>query len=124
MAQRLVRLICENCREEVTYPEEQLRSLGLTPDRLEGVTFYRGRGCSECNHTGYHGRTGIFELLEMDSELRELAFRKTPTNEFRRQCRLHGMTTLLEDGVQKVLEGKTTLEEVLRVCQKEVETEV
>ncbi|KPJ71595.1 MAG: pilus assembly protein PilB [Planctomycetes bacterium DG_20] len=124
MAQRLVRLTCDNCREEVTYPEAQLRSVGLTPERMEGVTLTRGRGCSECGHTGYFGRTGIFEMMEMDSELRELAFRRTPTNEFRRQCRLHGMRTLLEDGVEKVLQGKTTLEDVLRTCQAEVEQDV
>jgi len=124
MAQRLVRVICDACREEVEYPEAQLRSVGLTPDRLEGVALYRGRGCAECGQTGYLGRTGIFEMLEMDTELRELAFRQTATSEFRRQCRLHGMRTLLEDGVEKMLEGKTTLEEVLRVCQEEVETEV
>ena len=120
MAQRLIRVICENCKEEVTYPEAHLRSVGLTPDRLEGITLYRGRGCSECGHTGFKGRQGIFELLEMDSELREMVFNEVPTAEFRRQARLHGMVTLLEDGVDKMLRGITTLEDVMRVCQAEV----
>ena len=120
MAQRLVRLVCEKCKEEVTYPEAQLRTLGITPERIAGAKFYRGRGCADCRHTGYHGRFGIFELLEMDSELRELAFRRTPSVEMRRQARLHGMVTLLEDGVTKILDGKTTVEEVLDICQAEV----
>jgi type IV pilus assembly protein PilB len=120
MAQRLVRVICDKCKEEVTYPDFQLRSVGLTPDRIANAKFYRGRGCAECRQTGYHGRIGIFEMLEMDSELRELAFRRTPTIEFRRQARLHGMTTLLEDGVAKVLEGVTTIEDVIETCQAEV----
>ena len=79
----------------------------------------RGRGCSHCNHTGYRGRKGIFELLRMTSSMREMTFNREPTQTIRRQSRLHGMRTLLEDGLEKALRGLTTLEEVLSTCHHE-----
>jgi type IV pilus assembly protein PilB len=79
----------------------------------------RGRGCNHCHHTGYRGRLGIFELLKMTSAMREMTFNREPTQAIRRQARLLGMRTLLEDGVNKALKGITTLEEVLSTCHHE-----
>ncbi len=116
MAQRLVRLACRSCKEPHEYPEKYLRAAGWKPEEAAGMTLYRGRGCAECNGTGYRGRTGIFELMEMAPDLRELAFQKAPAGQIRAKARALGMTTLMEDGLRKVRRGMTTLEEVLRVA--------
>ncbi len=116
MAQRLVRLVCPKCKEPDEPPESELKSSGLTPEQLKGATFMRGRGCTFCNHTGYRGRKGIFELLRMTSSMREMTFKREPTQTLRRHSRLNGMRTLLEDGLEKALKGITTLEEVLSTC--------
>ncbi|MCS6977771.1 MAG: ATPase, T2SS/T4P/T4SS family [Gemmatales bacterium] len=119
MAQRLVRVVCPKCKEPDQPSMAEIRAAGLTPDRLANATFMRGRGCSHCHHTGYRGRTGIFEMMKMNSTLREMTFRREPTQAIRRQARLLGMRTLLEDGVNKALRGITTLEEVLSTCHHE-----
>ncbi len=119
MAQRLVRLVCPKCKAPDQPSEAELQAAGLTPDVLKTANFQRGRGCSHCNHTGYRGRTGIFELLRMTSVMREMTFRREPTQAIRRQARLMGMKTLLEDGIQKAVKGMTTLEEVLSICHHE-----
>jgi len=116
MAQRLVRCVCKNCREPHEYSEKYLRAVGWEPKDIEGVTLYRGKGCAECSGTGYRGRTGIFELMEMTQDIRDLAFRKAPAGEIRAKARAQGMTTLMEDGLRKVLRGVTDLEEVIRVA--------
>ncbi len=115
MAQRLVRTICANCKEPATYTEEELLQVGLTPEDVENLTLYRGAGCDECDGTGYKGRLGIFELMEMNSELQELAFHRAPTNKIREAAIYSGMTDLRRDGVKKVLRGITTIEEVMRI---------
>jgi type IV pilus assembly protein PilB len=122
MAQRLVRLVCPKCKEPDQPPHHEIRAAGLTPDRLAGATFMRGRGCNYCHHTGYRGRQGIFELMRMNSALREMTFSREPTQAIRRQARLLGMRNLLEDGVNKALRGHTTLEEVLTICHTAGET--
>jgi len=119
MAQRLVRVVCPKCKEPDQPSMAEIRAAGLTPDRLANATFMRGRGCSHCHHTGYRGRTGIFEMMKMNSTIREMTFRREPTQAIRRQARLLGMRTLLEDGVNKALRGITTLEEVLSTCHHE-----
>jgi type IV pilus assembly protein PilB len=119
MAQRLVRVICPKCKGPDQPSEAELRAANLTPDILKTGNFQRGRGCSHCNHTGYRGRIGIFELLKMTSTMREMTFKREPTQAIRRQARLMGMRTLLEDGVQKAVKGATTLEEVLTTCHHE-----
>ena len=81
----------------------------------------RGRGCNHCNHTGYRGRKGIFEMLRMNRAIREMTFNREPTQTIRRQARLLGMRTLLEDGIKKALRGITTLEEVLSTCHHEID---
>jgi type IV pilus assembly protein PilB len=119
MAQRLVRLVCPKCKEADEPSSVEIKASGLTQEQLRGASFMRGRGCSHCNHTGYRGRKGIFELLRMTSSMREMTFNREPTQTIRRQSRLHGMRTLLEDGLEKALRGLTTLEEVLSTCHHE-----
>ncbi len=119
MAQRLIRLVCPKCKEPDRPNVAELRAAGLTSERAAGATFMRGRGCNYCHHTGYRGRLGIFEMMKMNASLRELTFKREPTQAIRRQARLLGMRTLLEDGVNKALKGITTLEEVLSTCHHE-----
>jgi type IV pilus assembly protein PilB len=116
MAQRLVRVICPKCKEADMPPENEIKAAGITAEQLKTATFARGRGCKNCNNTGYRGRRGIFELLAMNSKLREMTFRREPTQVIRRVARQTGMRSLLEDGVYKALKGVTTLEEVLSIC--------
>jgi type IV pilus assembly protein PilB len=123
MAQRLVRVICPKCKEPDQPPAAEIQAAGLTPDRIKGATFMRGRGCNHCHHTGYRGRLGIYEMLRMNSAIREMTFTRQPTQTIRRQSRLLGMQTLLEDGVSKALKGITTLEEVLSICHHQAETD-
>jgi type IV pilus assembly protein PilB len=122
MAQRLVRVVCPKCKEPDQPPAHEIKSAGLTPDQVSAATFMRGRGCNHCNHTGYRGRKGIFELMRMSGPLREMTFAREPTQAIRRQARLLGMKNLLEDGVGKALKGLTTLEEVLINCHSAGET--
>ncbi len=123
MAQRLVRTVCDNCKEPYDYSEKMLGAVGLSPEEVEGITFYHGRGCGRCHGTGYHGRLGIFELMEMNDDLRNLAFAKAPIGEIREKARSYGMLTLMEDGLRKVIQGDTTLEEVIRVAGALAESE-
>lgn len=115
MAQRLLRTICKNCKQPVTYTERELEAVNLTHDDVANITLYRGIGCDECSGTGYRGRIGIFELMEMNAELQELAFNGAPTNKLRDAAINSGMVELRRDGVRKILRGLTTIEEVLRV---------
>jgi len=118
MAQRLVRLICKDCQVEDTEPDQKfLRLLGFDRKNLGNKKFYRGAGCKRCHNSGYHGRQGIFELMLMNSEIRELAFKRSPTNRVRAVAIASGMRPLVEDGKLKVLEGVTTIEEVARHAQ-------
>jgi len=116
MAQRLTRRICPKCKKPAEYSESMLNAVGLSSEDLEGITLYKGEGCYRCNGTGYRGRLGIFEMLEMNSELRDMTFRKAATTEIRKKARDFGMLTLLEDGVRKIMEGKTSLDEIIRVA--------
>lgn len=115
MAQRLVRTICSHCQEHVQYTSEQLSEMGFEPERLKGCSFYKGRGCKNCNNIGYYGRTGIYELLDMNETLREMVYGMAATNDIRKAARTLGMTTLKEDGLRKARDGKTTLEEIFRI---------
>ena len=116
MGQRLVRLVCPKCKEPDKPPAHEIKAAGLTPAQAQQATFSRGRGCANCNHTGYRGRRGIYELMRMNSAIREMTFNREPAQSIRRQARLGGMRTLLEDGVLKAVAGVTTLEEVLTIC--------
>ncbi|MFP3938661.1 MAG: GspE/PulE family protein, partial [Phycisphaerae bacterium] len=112
VAQRLVRRVCNHCKEEYTPSEEQLFELNLTPEEVEGRTFYRGRGCEQCRGTGYSGRTAIFELMLLDDELRSLIMDRRSTNVLREAARKRGMRTLREAGLLAIYDGITTIEEV------------
>jgi type IV pilus assembly protein PilB len=114
LAQRLVRVICPECKESYAPPVEAFRRLNLSVD-TDTVTFYRGRGCDRCRHTGYRGRIGIFELMPVSDVTRELILRRAPTHEIRQHALDSGMITLQQDAMQKTLEGVTTMEEALRV---------
>jgi type IV pilus assembly protein PilB len=119
MAQRLVRVVCPKCKEPEEPPAHEIRAAGLTPADLKTATFMRGRGCGHCNHTGFRGRQGIFELLRLTPAMREMTFKREPTQTLRRNARLQGMRSLLEDGTSKATRGITTLEEVLETCHHE-----
>ena len=115
MAQRLVRVICAQCREVYTPDGESLQKIGITPGMSEGATFYRGRGCSACLDTGFRGRTGIFEFMLLDEKIKNLILKTSDANALKRTAIEGGMTTVRRDGAQKVLQGITTIEEVFRV---------
>ena len=120
MAQRLIRVICKNCKVVDKNPDPHcLRLLGITPADIEKHPIYKGTGCSQCQDTGFKGRLGIFEMMELNNEIRELAFAKAPTNELRKAARASGMRTLMEDGKIKIFRGVTTPEEVARISQTE-----
>ncbi|NIA21550.1 MAG: pilus assembly protein PilB [Anaerolineaceae bacterium] len=114
VAQRLIRRICLNCRSEFKPTEEMLMELSLTPESVRGRTFYYGRGCEQCNNTGYRGRTAIFEIMRLDDELRELIRSHASSNVLRAEARRRGMRSLRESGLLNIYDGITTIEEVVR----------
>lgn len=118
MAQRLVRVICQKCKQPYSYAQSALDSAGITPEMAAKATFLRGRGCSNCNKTGFRGRLGIFELMMMSSQVREMTFNEAPTNEIRKVAMGEGMKTLYTDGILKVCRGVTTLEEVVSTAKQ------
>ncbi|MBA2243366.1 MAG: type IV-A pilus assembly ATPase PilB [Gemmatimonadetes bacterium] len=113
-AQRLLRRICKSCKEPVEYPPEYLRAAGITPEEAEEVTFYRGRGCDECGHSGYRGRQGLYEVMAMSPTLRRMILQGASTAELQAQAIEEGMLTLRMDGMVKAKRGITTLEEVIK----------
>jgi len=120
MAQRLVRVICKKCKVVDENPDPyHLESLDITPEKLKKTPVYKGAGCSQCQNSGYKGRIAIFEMVELNNEIRELAFSKAPTTELRKACRAGGMRTLRDDGILKVFNGTTTPAEVVRITQSE-----
>jgi type IV pilus assembly protein PilB len=114
LAQRLVRRICLKCREEHTPSKEMLDDLELSPADLKGKRFFRGSGCENCNNTGYKGRVGLFELMIMNNELRELIMQNASTDDLRQAARRGGMVTLRDAGMKACFEGLTTAEETIR----------
>lgn len=123
LAQRLVRKVCPKCKVRYEPPEHILRGIGLRPEIARKANFVRGKGCSNCNKKGYRGRMGIYELMLMTNQVREMSFKGESTMAIRKVARKQGMRTLFEDGVIKAIKGVTTLEEVLRVTQHDVTTE-
>ncbi len=120
MAQRLVRLLCDNCKQVDEHPDpKMLRLLQITPEDLEKHPIYKPVGCGACNGKGYKGRMAIFEMLEMNNTVRELAFARAPTSELRRAALRTGMKSLMIDGKLKIFRGKTTPDEVARHAQAE-----
>ena len=114
VAQRLVRTICENCKEEYEPTDEVLWQLGLTREQVAGRTFYYGKGCEQCMSTGYRGRTGVFEIMVMDDRLREIIMQRSSTNVLRQAGVERGMRTLRQAGLLHIYDGITTIEEVVR----------
>jgi general secretion pathway protein E/type IV pilus assembly protein PilB len=121
MAQRLVRKVCRKCATPHMPSEAELRALNIDPNRTQGATFLRGKGCGECSKTGYRGRFGIFEIFVIDDEARKLIYSKVPTSVLRARAREMGMRTLREDGARKVLAGLTTAEEVIRATVGDID---
>ncbi len=117
IAQRLVRVLCEECKEAYK-PDIGLQRLGLRPDRLRNYTFYRPKGCEKCFNTGYRGRIAIFEFMTMGYKLKTLIQRTYDSFQIKQEALKLGLVTLRRDGIEKVLRGITSIEEVVRVTQK------
>ncbi len=118
LAQRLVRVNCNKCKQPYQPLDTQIEAAGITPDMLEGATFMKGRGCSNCQKSGYKGRLGIFELMIMTNKIREMAFQGAATQELRRAAVSQGMRVMFDDGISKALRGITTLDEIFRVSKR------
>lgn len=112
MAQRLVRVNCQKCAAPYKPDQTEIEFLGITSEQASTAKFIRGKGCANCQHTGYRGRRGVYELMTMSTVIRDMTFRGAPTQEIRRQARMMGMKTLVEDALEKALKGLTTLQEV------------
>ena len=117
MAQRLVRVVCQKCKEPYKPDPSELLPLGVTEEQAKTANWVRGKGCQNCQHTGYRGRKAVFELMMMNSTLRDMSFRSEPAQNIRRQARLFGMKTLYEDALDKAMIGVTTINEALRLFQ-------
>ena len=116
LAQRLARKICQKCKTQYQVPASELRRFGFKPKNAdEMVKLYRGEGCDACRHTGFKGRTGIYEFMRINDEIRELVVRRAPLADVREAAKANGMHELREDGLEKVLQGITTPDEVMRV---------
>ncbi len=118
LAQRLIRILCPECKEAYDPSDVELRSIGLARDRIADNRIYRPTGCHACNQAGYKGRKGCYELMAMSPDLREMTFRKKPTNQIRAKARSEGMVSLQEDGLRKILAGWTTIPEILRITHR------
>ncbi len=118
LAQRLVRVVCSKCKQPHTPTDAQLEAAGITPEMAANARFMKGKGCGNCSKSGYRGRLGIFELMLMSNKIREQAFAGVSTQELRRAALSQGMTTLYQDGIRKVLNGTTTIEEIFRVAKR------
>jgi len=114
LAQRLVRKICPRCKEAYTPSEDELFMLSLTPDDLEGRQLYRGIGCDFCSQSGYKGRMGLFEVMVLDDELRDLIMKQASTQLLRAEARKRGMRTLRQGGLMALYDGMTTIDEVVK----------
>ncbi len=118
LAQRLIRIICPHCKEEYHPSREELGKLGISAEEASGKKISHGRGCVKCLHTGYKGRRGIFEMMLLDKEMKSLILTTSDSNAIKRLAVEKGMVTLRQDGIHKIFEGLTTIEEVFRVAQE------
>ena len=119
LAQRLVRVICTKCKQPFTPSEQTLKTAGITAEMAANATFAKGKGCGHCQHKGFRGRLAIFEMMIMSLDIRQLVFDHAATNEIRSLAIKNGMTTLYEDGVDKVLRGITMMDEVHKVAKQD-----
>jgi type IV pilus assembly protein PilB len=113
-AQRLVRRICKECKEDINMPAQALVDVGLTPEEASQTRLKKGRGCASCNNTGYRGRVGLYEVMEISEEIRELVLSGASAMELRRKAMEEGMFSLRRSGLMKIKDGLTTVEEVVR----------
>jgi type IV pilus assembly protein PilB len=118
MGQRLVRKLCTNCKAKKELTETERRSLAEFLQNGDDMEFFYGKGCNKCNKTGYKGRIGIYEVMVVDNDIRDAFLRQASSNEIKTIAQNNGMTTMVEDGVKKVRQGITTIEEVLRVINE------
>ena len=114
LAQRLIRKICMDCREQIKPPSQLLIDLGIPPDEVKSFTVYKGKGCAICNGTGYKGRLGLYEVMTMKEEIKELVLARASASEIKKEAIRTGMKTLRQSGLAKIKDGMTTIEEVLR----------
>ncbi len=121
MAQRLVRRVCKRCGQQYAPTDHELRSLNIDATKASAATFKKGKGCPDCNKTGFRGRLGIFEVFVIDDEVRKLIYDKVSASVLRARAREMGMRTLREDGTRKVLAGITTPEEVMRATAMDID---
>jgi type II secretory ATPase GspE/PulE/Tfp pilus assembly ATPase PilB-like protein len=120
MAQRLIRTLCPKCKQPDAEPDRHwLRLCGIGDNDVKDRTLYKPRGCDYCSGTGFRGRLGIYEMMIMNNEIRELAFSRAATNKIRKAAIASGMKSLVGDGRIKVLNGVTTAEEIVKVAQVE-----
>ena len=117
-AQRLIRRVCKECKEETSTPAQTLIDAGFSPTEAKKLSTHRGKGCPTCNGTGYKGRVGLYEVMEINDDLRELILIGASSLELKKKAVEHGMLTLRASGLQKLRDGVTTLEEVLRETVK------
>jgi len=120
MAQRLVRKLCDNCKKPYKPSVDVLRSIGLSEKDAQGITFYQAVGCEECLRLGYKGRLAIFELMQMTNDIARLTIERADTSRLRKQAVADGMTLLIQDGLRKIKQGLTTIDEVLSVATIEI----
>jgi type IV pilus assembly protein PilB len=113
-AQRLVRRICTHCKEEVEMPPKALLNIGFTEEEAATTKIRAGRGCNRCNNTGYKGRIGLYEVMPISTDIRDMIFTNAPVAEIRKKAVEEGMTTLRRSGLDKIKNGITTMEEVFR----------
>ena len=118
LAQRLVRVLCPNCKEKYVPDEQAVRSIGGDPQTFKNATIYRKRGCAQCLNTGYSGRVAIFEIMMLDDKIKKMILTTHDSGRIEAEAVRQGMTTLRESGIQKVMEGVTSIAEVLRVTQR------
>jgi type II secretory ATPase GspE/PulE/Tfp pilus assembly ATPase PilB-like protein len=119
IAQRLVRRICEKCKEPEELSEKVIRSLDISPEEAGDITFYKGKGCTACGGSGYSGRLPVFEFLVLDNDIREAIVAEASESDIRKMARSKGYGGIKVSGVSKIKQGLTTAEEILRVSYAE-----
>jgi general secretion pathway protein E len=118
VAQRLIRVLCTECKEPYRPDEIALKSLGIEPRMITDHMIYRAKGCQHCLNTGYKGRIGIFEIMVLADDLKSMILKTYDSNLIKKEALRLNLVTLRSDGVQKVLNGTSTIEEILRVTQE------
>jgi type II secretory ATPase GspE/PulE/Tfp pilus assembly ATPase PilB-like protein len=119
IAQRLLRFLCNHCKEPYEPHDDELLKIGIRRSQMHDGVLYRARGCDKCFNMGYSGRTGIFEMLMIDDDIRNLTLSQVDSTKIKRKAMEHGMTTLRMDGAEKVARGLTSVDEVMRVTEEE-----